>query len=40
MMTMHNAALGTTIPNAPHFLFRAKDSAHFCLPLMYITIDQ
>ena len=39
-MTTHNTALGTTVPNAPHFLCPAKVSAHICLPLTYITIDQ
>ena len=39
--TMHHTALGTTVPNAPHFLCPAKVSTHICLPLMYyITIDQ
>ncbi len=38
--TMHNTVLGTTVQNAPHFLCPAKVSAHICLPLMYITIDQ
>ncbi len=36
----HNIALGTTVPNAPHFLCPAKVSAHICLLLMYITLDQ
>jgi hypothetical protein len=35
--TTHNTALGTTVPNAPHFLRPAKVRAHICLPLMYIT---
>jgi hypothetical protein len=38
--TMHNTALGTTVPNAPHFLCQAKVSAHICLPIKYIMIDQ
>ena len=37
--TTHNTALEKTVPNAPHFLCRAKVSAHVCLPLMYITLD-
>jgi hypothetical protein len=36
----HYTALGTTVLNAPHFLCRTKVSAHICLLLMYISIDQ
>jgi hypothetical protein len=40
MTTMHNTALGTTVPNAPHFLCLAKVIAHIWLPQMYIMLDQ
>ena len=40
LTTMHNRALSTRVPNALHFLCPAKVSAHICLPLMHITLDQ